>query len=816
MIKKLFRRRLLNFAIAMLGLVCAVELISWSLVLVEGSSPSVSWWHLLTLFASALGLTALALHRSERDRVVSLGSALDHATNLSGVGHLHFYPKSGRWVANHVAQALLYRSTPEFVATAEELMPHVHPDDLLQAKAVASAALDGSSPVSGVLRLGMPKEGFVRVRYYAYRLGDGSIAISLVDVDDEYEARRIAGLNEARLQEALIAARASRVELDFESGQISAPAAARVLLGIDAGSDLRALVRSVDSEYQEDLQLRLDKREPFEAIYSIKGASDKRRWIRFTANPESGSRLNLTLVDLSEQKEIEFEQRYLLAQLETASKLAKISIYIEDIETGEIQTVYEDPAQGYEFTAGQSLFLHVPSDYHSAIKEARDNPGTSAEFPFFTDSGAAVWLRYSVSTAETAAHSRGRTLVIQDVSDLASQREELQRSLSDMEQVRLQLQTRAEREHQMFAVIGHELRTPAASIKMLLDEIELDPTSKETQILMDQVEHLLDVLDDVRMLVNPDRVYQSEARVLALRPLIARAIDSLAPLSQDAKIHVRLAADEGADKEYRFNPQILRQLTLNLIRNACFHSGASILNLTLRTLEIDDLSTKVVLRVEDNGRGVPKDFQPSLFVPFHREDKESQGMGLGLSICQTLVKRFHGSIRYEDTPGGGATFVVEFVLNPAIDENLIIDAEAVREEVISQIPWNRLRVLVAEDNPTIRMLTEKILETKGALVFSGADGQLALDRFDGNDINLVLTDIFMPTMDGYDLTRALREQKFKGPIIGVSAAVVGEETDSLLKAGADLVLSKPIKLDELNNALLQLTERLGLGGDSAS
>ncbi|NVK00753.1 MAG: response regulator, partial [Oceanospirillaceae bacterium] len=124
------------------------------------------------------------------------------------------------------------------------------------------------------------------------------------------------------------------------------------------------------------------------------------------------------------------------------------------------------------------------------------------------------------------------------------------------------------------------------------------------------------------------------------------------------------------------------------------------------------------------------------------------------------------------------------------------------------LDWSKLKVLFAEDNATISLLTNKMLTTKGVTVVSGMDGQKALDKFDIDSINVVLTDIFMPNMDGYALTKELRSRGFKGPVIGVSAAVVGEETELLLAAGADAVLSKPIKLSELETELKRLAERI--------
>lgn len=778
----------------------------------SGSTDVIPFWSWSALAAALITALLFGFVRGVqrgKSHIDSATLALDLATNLSGVGYLHFFPTKERWIANHIAQALFKLPSPQFVAPPEELLQRVHPNDLESARAALDAVFNEPAPVSGELQLGCETTGYTRVRYHAYLLADGSIAISLIDIDEEHAARLLAIQYEKRLQEALTAARASRIEIHPETGQVRAPAQAREFLGLDISDDFDALAHNISTEYQDDFRHRVNQREPFEQIYPVVVAEGQINWLRFSATPASEGVINITLVDLTEQHASAFDQRARLEQILAASKLAGLSIYTEHIEDARLDGLYVNPAQTFDFYAGDALFLRVGSAYHQALRDAQNSPGTVTEIPYTTDDGSTVWIRYSVLKARASADAHLRTVLIQDITGLVSQRNEAQKSLERVSKVQQELQIRVDREHQMFAVIGHELRTPAASIKMLLDQMDLDANSPEVQTLADQVEHLLDVLDDVRILVNPDRAYQALERTVALRPLVTRAVESLKPLAQEAKINISFAADEGADREFRTNPQILRQLTLNLIRNACFHSQGSRLNITLRTREIDELSTGVTMRFEDNGRGVPSNFQSMLFEPFHREDNESKGMGLGLSICETLVKKIEGRIRYEDAAGGGAAFILEFELTPAelnLKEMGYLDAA--EPQAVKEINWSQLRVLVAEDNATIRMLTEKVLTTKGASVVVGEDGQKALDRYLANDINLVLTDIFMPNMDGYGLAEALRKQGFTGPIIGISAAVVGEETDRLMEAGADLVLSKPIKMPELEAQLLALAGRI--------
>ena len=114
------------------------------------------------------------------------------------------------------------------------------------------------------------------------------------------------------------------------------------------------------------------------------------------------------------------------------------------------------------------------------------------------------------------------------------------------------------------------------------------------------------------------------------------------------------------------------------------------------------------------------------------------------------------------------------------------------------------RVLLAEDTPTIRMLSTKLIESQGAVVEAAEDGQKALEIALNSSFDLVITDIFMPNMDGYELTRSLRESGYKGPIIGVTAATIGEERDKLLAAGANAAIGKPLTKEKLLDTLASL------------
>ena len=150
---------------------------------------------------------------------------------------------------------------------------------------------------------------------------------------------------------------------------------------------------------------------------------------------------------------------------------------------------------------------------------------------------------------------------------------------------------------------------------------------------------------------------------------------------------------------------------------------------------------------------------------------------------------------YITQDGNGATFELVFLVEKATKEVVRKTEEKVMSEAISLAG---LTVLLVEDNMVISMMTQKLLEAKGASVLNAKNGEVALAMYKDNPaaIDFVLTDIFMPKLNGYELTAQLRNLGFKGEIIGCSAASIGEEANKLIAAGANKVFVKPLQIED--------------------
>lgn len=352
-----------------------------------------------------------------------------------------------------------------------------------------------------------------------------------------------------------------------------------------------------------------------------------------------------------------------------------------------------------------------------------------------------------------------------------------------------------ERQARLFAIIGHELRTPIATLQMMLEEqgvFKLEPYGQQTKATM---QHTLSVLDDLRSVTQPQ--LQSETLSAAsLYDLIEQTLGSLRNILQEKQLHLHFFSNPEAQTLCLFNRQSLRQLLTNLIKNAAIHSGASDLWVTAEATQ-SDVNLRVKVEISDNGKGIPEDQIETLFQPFRRGETHADGTGLGLHICRDLAQRMGGTLTCDRGPNGGARFT--FTANFKVAQAAADQPEA---PVTPKLPLAGVKVLYAEDQKTLQLLTTTLLKKQGATVTVASDGAEALELFEQGDFDLVLTDIMMPNMSGYDLTTALRERGYSGKIVGLTAATIGLETDRLIALGANETLSKPVDIQQLCSIML--------------
>ena len=204
--------------------------------------------------------------------------------------------------------------------------------------------------------------------------------------------------------------------------------------------------------------------------------------------------------------------------------------------------------------------------------------------------------------------------------------------------------------------------------------------------------------------------------------------------------------------------------------------------------------------VEDTGIGMSEEFiQNKLFKPFVQENKRMDGAGLGVSIVYELVKKMNGTIKVESKIDEGTQFIVQLPLE--IDLNPV-ENKSLKNQTMS---IENLSILVVEDNDINMEVIEFMLQSEGTIVYKAKNGKEAVEQFDQiKDLDLVLMDLMMPVMDGYEATLQIRKKDKKIPILAMSANAYMQDIQKCYQAGMNGHISKPLYLEDLKNRIIQI------------
>lgn len=367
------------------------------------------------------------------------------------------------------------------------------------------------------------------------------------------------------------------------------------------------------------------------------------------------------------------------------------------------------------------------------------------------------------------------------------------------------LESANEAKSRFLANMSHELRTPLAGM-ISLNELALSAEPNEsTRSLISTArtsgEHLLAILNDILDLSKIEaRKLELESIAFDLRTSFTQ-VASIAEASAQAKGLIIEPSIDVSQDWWIGDPTRIRQVLLNLTSNAVKFSTTGRIHISAR-----EDGEMIVFSVRDQGVGMSAEHLKRIYEPFSQADvcttRVYGGTGLGLSICWHLVKAMNGTIAAESELGKGTQIAFRIPLLRAAP----LVAPAVEASRVAR----RLRILVAEDNPTNQLIIRKMLEGLGHEAVLVEDGEAAVlaarsDRFD-----VVLMDVQMPKRDGLDATRAIRAHEVprasQVPIIGLTANAMRGDAEAGRAAGMTGYLVKPVGRRALQEALMQATQ----------
>lgn len=394
--------------------------------------------------------------------------------------------------------------------------------------------------------------------------------------------------------------------------------------------------------------------------------------------------------------------------------------------------------------------------------------------------------------------------------DITEQKE----SQAALEAARKEAENYAAAQTRFLSSMSHEIRTPLNAVIGISHLLQRTNLSVKQQKYIHDIQRAGDVLLGlINNILDFQKIesgfLQLEEVTFDLHDVLGEVIDRARYLASDKPLELSLEGLENVPRWIKSDPVRLTQILTNLLNNAVKFTSRGEVSLNVSQAGGDDGVARIAFEVRDTGIGIPEEALEKVFDTFSQASSDTTrrygGSGLGLPIVKQIVRAFEGDIQLESREGQGSIFTVELPLT------LSDDAQArERAHSTADLRLDGLRVLVVEDNPVNQFVAREMLENWNAFVVIASGGVEALEILKDRTFDVVLMDIQMPDMDGFETTRRIRNDlgisSVVLPVIALTASALREQRDRAYESGMNDFVMKPFDPVHLHSRIIRMVE----------
>ncbi len=459
---------------------------------------------------------------------------------------------------------------------------------------------------------------------------------------------------------------------------------------------------------------------------------------------------------------------------------------------------------GYQdqYLNGKCFFDFIDSDtvdeFKTAFKKSIRKPyNESVEFRFLCADNTYKFFEFNSINLN---HKEGLDGLILDCRDIS------QRKRDAAELLRAQ-----KTKEQFLANMSHEIRTPingiAGMVNLLSEATSEEDRQRYLNAIRNSTENLKVIISDILDLsVIESGKLKLEKIGFNIRYQLSAVVENFLMEARNKGIELSYSIDDSANGVYIGDPVRLNQIMINLVGNSLKFTNKGFIKIHATCDRTEDNIHYIKFTVSDSGVGIPDEKLPLIFDSFTQADetvtRRYGGTGLGLSIVKQLIEIQDGDISVESVVDSGTTFYLHIPYAVGELSDLVHPGKVVDHSPAE--PLNGLRVLLVEDNDINRLYALNMLKKWDCIVECAENGYIAVEKLKAASYDIVLMDVQMPIMDGYEATRHIRKDGLTTiPIIALTANAIKGDNEKCLQAGMNDYLPKPFQPEDLYKTLVK-------------